>query len=153
MTARRIGFRQRGGFNLIEVSLAIVVVGLGLIAIFALFPAGLEAIRVASAETSNSLFAERLLNGLHARAAEMNWTEWKVNQFNLPGLALDTVTVLDRTAYYLTIETPTNTPAGPRRKEVLLYALPWVAPGAPTLQWLMDRGNTYYTELYYRESP
>jgi prepilin-type N-terminal cleavage/methylation domain-containing protein len=153
MMTRRTGFRKRGGFNLIEVSLAIVVVGLGLIAIFALFPAGLEAIRVASAETSNSLFAERLLNGLHARSAEMNWTEWKENKFNLPGLALDTVTVLDQTAYYLTIGSPTNTPAGLRRKEVLLYTLPWVAPRAPTEEWLKNRGNIYYTELYYRESP
>ncbi len=149
----RTRFRRQGGFNLIEVSLAIVVVGLGIISIFALFPAGLETIRVASAESSNSLFAERILNGVQARAAEMNWTEWKNNQFNLPGLVINSVAVMDNTAYYLTIGSPTGSVAGLRRKEVLLYALPWVAPGAPTLQWLQDRGNIYYTELYYRELP
>lgn len=57
----------RSGFTLVEVTLAILVVAIGLMAVFALFPAGLNLNKRAIDDTQAALFAEEILNGLRAK--------------------------------------------------------------------------------------
>jgi prepilin-type N-terminal cleavage/methylation domain-containing protein len=61
---------MRRGFTLIEVALALMVVGVGLLAVFQLFPAGLRAGFDATAETRAAQFADMVFNGMRARAAD-----------------------------------------------------------------------------------
>ena len=70
--------RNRSGFTLIEVSLAILVLGLGLMAAFGLFPAGVRQNEESTADTRAALFADYVLNGMQANAATITeWNEWK----------------------------------------------------------------------------
>ena len=57
------------GFSLIEVTLAIFVVGLGLLTLFALFPAGLNQATSAQDDTQVALFAEHYFSEMRARVA------------------------------------------------------------------------------------
>ena len=69
--------RTRSGFTLVEVSLAILVVGLGLLSLFSLFPSGLRASEEASVDTRSGLFASVVLEGMRANAAGIkSWTSW-----------------------------------------------------------------------------
>ena len=69
--------RKRSGFTLIEVSLAVLVLGLGLMAAFGLFPAGVQQNEESTADTRAGLFADYVLNGMQANAATItNWSEW-----------------------------------------------------------------------------
>jgi prepilin-type N-terminal cleavage/methylation domain-containing protein len=68
---------RAAGFTLIEVSLAVLVVGLGLLAVFSLFPSGLRSAEEGSADTRCGMFAETVMNGLHGNAASItNWADW-----------------------------------------------------------------------------
>jgi type IV pilus modification protein PilV len=65
------------GFTLVEVSLAVVVVGLGLLALFGLFPSGLRSGEDALADTRAALFASVVMDGMRANASTVsNWAEW-----------------------------------------------------------------------------
>ena len=69
--------RRRSGFSLIEVTLALLVVGVGLVALLGLFPVGLRESGLATADTSQSIFANSVLNAIHANAGEItNSTVW-----------------------------------------------------------------------------
>lgn len=71
---------SKTGFTLIEVSLAVLVVGLGLLSLFGLFPSGLRAGEEAAADTRAGLFASVVLEGMRANAAGIKvWSEWKEN--------------------------------------------------------------------------
>ncbi len=68
---------KRAGFTLIEVSLAVLVLGLGLMVAFGLFPAGVRQNEESTADTRAALFADYVLNGMQANAATVtNWSEW-----------------------------------------------------------------------------
>ncbi len=54
------------GFTLMEVAMAILVMGIGLVASFALLTSGLEASKVAQNDSQAVLFADNVLNGLRA---------------------------------------------------------------------------------------
>lgn len=60
------------GFSLIEVSLAMMVMAIGILSILALFPAGLDQGARSLADTHAALFAEEVFAGLQAYA-ETNW--------------------------------------------------------------------------------
>ncbi len=69
--------RRRSGFSLIEVTLALLVVGVGLVALLGLFPIGLRESGLATADTSQSIFANGVLNAIHANASEItNSADW-----------------------------------------------------------------------------
>ncbi len=69
---------KRAGFTLIEVSLAVLVLGLGLMVAFGLFPAGVRQNEESTADTRAALFADYVLNGMQANAATVtNWNDWK----------------------------------------------------------------------------
>ena len=61
--------RGDSGYSLVEVTLALLVVAIGLTATFALFPEGLRATRAAVDDTEVSLFADYVFSTLSATAA------------------------------------------------------------------------------------
>lgn len=63
---------SRSGFNLVEISLALMVVAIGLLSVLSLFPAGLDQNVRSVGDTHAALFAGEVLNGLRAHA-ETNW--------------------------------------------------------------------------------
>jgi hypothetical protein len=67
----------RFGFSLVEVNLAIMVVGLGMLVLFGLFPAGLREGENALINTHCALFADAVFNSLRSEATTKNWTGWK----------------------------------------------------------------------------
>jgi prepilin-type N-terminal cleavage/methylation domain-containing protein len=73
MRRRARGFR--GGFSLVEVALALLVVGVGLLAVFGLFPTGMDANRRAVQETQMALFADYVMDGFRALASAVPWSE------------------------------------------------------------------------------
>lgn len=64
----------RSGFSLVEVALAMLVVSVGLMGVFALFPQGTEANRKSIQETQIGLFAEYVLNGFRYQAEQLPWS-------------------------------------------------------------------------------
>ncbi len=70
--------KMEDGFSLIETVLAIFVVGMGLLTVFALFPSGLAQIDAATADLNSSFFAGEVLGGMHGRSAfYSNHAEWR----------------------------------------------------------------------------
>lgn len=55
-----------------EIALSILVIGVGLMAVFALFPAGMSANKYAVDDTYAAMFAEEVFHGARGRAA-MDW--------------------------------------------------------------------------------
>lgn len=66
---------KRKGFTLVEIALALLVISIGLLALFGLFPVGLEANKAALDETRAALFAEEVLNGVRAQASLQPWND------------------------------------------------------------------------------
>ena len=64
---------RRAGFSIVEIALAMLVVGVGLMGIFALFPVGMDANRKAINETQVGHFAEYVLNGFRYEAERASW--------------------------------------------------------------------------------
>jgi len=76
-TPAMAGKGGRTGFTLIEVALAVLVLGVGLLAVFSLFPSGLRSAEEGADDTKCGLFAETILNGMHGNAATItNWSDW-----------------------------------------------------------------------------
>jgi prepilin-type N-terminal cleavage/methylation domain-containing protein len=66
------------GFSLIEVTLALMVIGVGILSVFQLFPSGLRSSIDATAETRVGQFADEVLNQIYAdAAAETNSVDWQ----------------------------------------------------------------------------
>jgi uncharacterized protein (TIGR02598 family) len=63
--------KTRTGFSLIEVTLALLVVGLGLLAVFGLFGSGLQTNTQSQRETSTAFFAQQIMESV----ASTNWTD------------------------------------------------------------------------------
>ena len=69
--------RGNRGFSLVEVCLAILVVALGLLAVFGLFPLGLQAGESAEGDTYSALFADSVLAMIAGNASTMTvWSAW-----------------------------------------------------------------------------
>jgi prepilin-type N-terminal cleavage/methylation domain-containing protein len=83
------------GFTLVEVALAILIVGVGLMTVFGLLPSSLRLCDGAVTSTRNGLFAETVISHLQANASAItNLSEWQ-NQFkenlvsnNVPGVGV-----------------------------------------------------------------
>jgi len=74
---------SRAGFSLVEVTLALLVVAVGLTATFALFPEGLKATRAAVDDTEIGMFAEYVFTTLDLTAGKYgaNWTVAQTDDF------------------------------------------------------------------------
>ena len=82
---------MKQGFSLIEVCLAVLVVGLGLLGIFGLFPSGLRAMEEGTADTRCGLFGETVMSGLRANSAGItSWDDW-TNSATFASLVVDGV--------------------------------------------------------------
>ena len=73
MTSSKI---NKDGFSLIEVSIALLVASIGLMATFGLFPTGLQANKDSIDDTQLGLFAQDVLNGYLAYSAVDPWDTW-----------------------------------------------------------------------------
>lgn len=69
----RRSFHKCGGFSLIEVALALLVVSVGLVAVIGMFPSGLDSGRKANEDTQTAIFADYVLNTIRACAANTNY--------------------------------------------------------------------------------
>jgi len=80
-------WRARAGYSLVEVTLALLVVAIGLTATFALFPEGLRATRAAVSDTEVGMFAEYVFTTLDLTAAKYggnfgpNWNIGNTDDF------------------------------------------------------------------------
>ena len=77
---------RQAGFSLIEVNMAVLVVGLGILVLFGLFPAGLREGENGIVDTHCALFAETVLEGLrgeaHNKPELLDWNNWSsINHF------------------------------------------------------------------------
>jgi len=77
--------QARRGFTLVEVALALLVITVGVLGAFALFPQGLAQSEMASFETQASLFAEMVLRSYRAIAATKSWTSFQTARIPIPG--------------------------------------------------------------------
>ena len=77
------------GFSLIEVNIALLVVSIGLAALLGLFPVGMRESMLASSDTSQALFATRILNAVQANAGAITtWDKWNTDSF-IAGITVD----------------------------------------------------------------
>ena len=83
ITERRWKDAFSAGFSLVEVSLALMIVGIGILAILGMFPAGLDQNSRAISDTRAAMFAQEVFGSLRVNA-ETNWQEIGVSITNLP---------------------------------------------------------------------
>ena len=80
---RKTGSRK-SGFTLVEIALALLIVSVGLLSVFSLFPAGMTSNRKAIDETHAAFFADDVLNGLKAQVAA-GLEEWDdIDRIRIP---------------------------------------------------------------------
>lgn len=83
MKVKKKANRSIGGFSLIEVNLAILMIAVGLLALFSLFPLGLRESERGMADTQESMFADTVLSALEGNAMNITtWGTWTNNLFN-----------------------------------------------------------------------
>jgi prepilin-type N-terminal cleavage/methylation domain-containing protein len=69
--------RRRQGFSLVEVCLALLVVGMGLTAVLGLFPSGLRSSEESTGDTRAGLFADYVFGRIAANADGItDWSKW-----------------------------------------------------------------------------
>lgn len=66
---------SKAGFSLVEVALALMVVGVGMVAVFSVLPVGLDANKKAIDDAQTAMFAEEVFNGFRAQAQLVSWAE------------------------------------------------------------------------------
>lgn len=79
---KQIRRAPRAGYSLVEVTLALLVVAIGLTATFALFPEGLKSTRAAVNDTEMGLFAEYVFSTLDLTAG-LEGGGWTIQQTDL----------------------------------------------------------------------
>ena len=71
--------KPQSGFTLIEVALAVLVMGLGLLSVFSLFPSGVRFSEDSVSDTRAGLFADTVFNQMRIRADSVtNWSDWEI---------------------------------------------------------------------------
>ncbi|MFA5343626.1 MAG: hypothetical protein WC381_06650 [Kiritimatiellia bacterium] len=150
-------------FSLVEVSLALMVMAIGVLSVMSLFPAGLEQNNRSIADTHAAFFAEEVFAGLQARA-ETNWAELESTplpiaastKWNTPNLLQTEFTSTMFTNTYAPISMPTYDDHALRYRLVLTNV---VANGvtnsllkAVTLSvWPGEFGTTNDPAMFYAE--
>ena len=81
--------KRREGFSLVEVALAMMVLAVGLMAVFMIFPTGLQFGRESTERSYGALFAEDVSSGIRASSLNLTGLEyWQIRDgFNMPATA------------------------------------------------------------------
>jgi prepilin-type N-terminal cleavage/methylation domain-containing protein len=87
---------SQSGFTLVEVVLAILVVALGVLSVFSLFPTGLRASEDTVADTRAGMFAETVFGQMRGGADGLvNWSDWSnpdtFKSVTVSNLVVDTI--------------------------------------------------------------
>ncbi len=150
-------WRRCDGFNLVEIALAVFVMSLGLVSLFALFPVGLGLADTARQETQIGMFADYVFGGLRVAAQSgAAWSEGTPPYLSAPGGAGHMVE--HRPVDEITVEFPAHTDTD-RHPSYLRYTLNLGLRGAnpvvPTATLKVRAGRTgslattdFYTEFY-----
>ena len=93
------GVCLQSAFSLVEVTLALMVMAIGILSIMSLFPAGLDQNARSIADTHAAFFAEEVFGGLHA-VAETNWAG--LAEAQLPVAAFDMWSNMDTNRVHIT---------------------------------------------------
>lgn len=156
--------KNREGFSLIEVCLAIVLIAAGLLVVFSLFPAGMREGEIAQNETHAAMFADYVMSGIIAKSMSIsNWNDWQaIDTFRVQVMAGlkddggagiihtdgnlkpgDTVYAGDHLKYALDIKSNSNA-------RLIPVAL-WVRSGRyGATNTFKQKSKYYYTQLYYQ---
>lgn len=68
---------SKKGFSLVELTFALMITGMGILAIFHVFPSGLEAAKTATADTRAAEFAQSVFNSYRAEISNMDRDQWE----------------------------------------------------------------------------
>ena len=124
MTGRH---RRRGGFTLIEINLAIMLLAVGLLTLISLFPLGLRQADDAYRDAQAALFANYILTGMRRNAEAIDsWAQWGEPAAAFQSRVLNNVLVDDRPAggsYHASIRR-VEFPEGSDNE--VLYRMRWV---------------------------
>lgn len=149
---------RESGFTLVEVALAVMAVGLGLMTIIGLFPAGLQNASDDAADTRAGLFAEAVFNGMRGAATNNDVAVWDGAFIGSSMMAEGMNVQFDGAAH--AIRFPASAPDAPDNylRYVLTLGQVTAGPGkiySVTLS-LCDgqygpfvEQNKFYTEFYY----
>lgn len=77
--------RLRRGFTLVEVSLALLVLSVGVLTAYALFPEGLNAGRAATSDTQSAMFADIIFRSYRAASTYVPWNQITTTRVRVPG--------------------------------------------------------------------
>ena len=162
MGASRHHRRDRGGFSLVEVALALMVVGVGMVAIFSVLPAGMDSNKKAINEAYAAMFAEEVFNGIRAKSQFIPWAQ--IDAVTIDPAApdmwnnLSTMRVKGNTTGTVIYEAKTEPPI---QDYALRYSLQIrdVAPDIKLLRLIVWNGQygssnalgdglTFYTEIF-----
>jgi len=161
----------RRGFSLVEVAIALLLVGMGFTALLQMFPHALRASKLTREDTTQTFFANAMFTELRASAAARPWSDWNTPQ-TVDGIKAPHQNFLKIDNVSLTLNTPSIPPLKLRGLGVGTYRLLaemdegntiirvtlWCTPreadkiSDPGKQMeLVLSGMSYYTELYYTE--
>lgn len=155
--------KNRAGFSLVEVNLAIFVVAIGLLTLFSLFPAGLKEGEAGHADTQTSLFADYVMATIRANSLEIDSSGWNGLSSSYNELLYDLPNAINEgglepgkiqfpvgsglyVRYYLDIV---------GSGDILGVSL-WVASGeygTKDLEIFKASAKMYYTELFFSGMP
>ena len=153
----------KSGFSLIEINLAIFVVGLGMLTLFSLFPTGLRQVEDSQNDTQMALFADYVFSTLRSRSREVSAAQWGPAAFDgvieseLPGARADPV---DRAISRAPWGGGTEPQYMRYRIEFggtnrVVTATLWCQVGeyGPSLSTFKNRAGRFYTEFAYSGMP
>lgn len=115
---------REAGFTLIEVALAVLALGLGVLVVFSLVPSSLRLAEEDKADTRCSEFAEVVMQGMRGNASTIqDWTNWN-NQASFSAAVLGGANVVPGAAAVTGAVTAVTFPVGgePVRYKLVLDA-------------------------------
>ncbi len=80
--------RRSAGFSLVEINIALFVLGVGLVSLLGLYPVGLRQSNLSYSDTLQTMFADHVLNMIQANADQIEqWNEFNASRL-LQGVAV-----------------------------------------------------------------
>ena len=81
--------RPRRAFTVLEVIVALTILGIGMLGLIRLFPMGLEASSRAAHNTRAAILAQQILEGLKSDAQGLPFVQGEIARFGIPGNGVD----------------------------------------------------------------